>query len=116
MIDLWKTERMTFCLSKDILDEYVEVFRRLGLDEGPELQEIVSFFARGFNLLFVRKTPVVSVVKEDPDDDKFIACGLALGAEFIVTGDKALKAIKNYKGIHIVDPNQFLAIHGDRRR
>jgi putative PIN family toxin of toxin-antitoxin system len=110
VIDLWKTEQITLCLSKDILDEYVEVFRRLELDEGPELQEILAFFSRGFNLLFIRKTPAISVVQADPDDDKFITCGVALGAEFIVTGDKALKAIKNYKGSRILDPGQFLAM------
>ena len=32
VIDLWKTGSLTLCLSQDILDEYIEVLRRLGLD------------------------------------------------------------------------------------
>lgn len=32
-------------------------------------------------------------VKDDPDDDKFIECAVALKAEVIVSGDKAVKEI-----------------------
>ena len=31
IVDLWKTGEVTLCLSKAIIDEYVEVLRRLGL-------------------------------------------------------------------------------------
>ena len=41
------------------------------------------------------------------DDDKFIECAVALKAEAIITGDKALRAIEEYMGITIVNPDQF---------
>jgi putative PIN family toxin of toxin-antitoxin system len=112
LIDLWKTGRLTLCLSQDILDEYVEVLRRLGLHGTPELDELLTFFATGSHLLFTTRTPEVRVVA-DPDDDRFIACALALTAEYIVTGEKALLDVRHYQGIEVVTPREFLDIIGD---
>jgi putative PIN family toxin of toxin-antitoxin system len=108
IIDLWKTEKITLCLSKDILDEYIEVLQRIGLQDEDELGELLSLFKRGFNMLFTTKTPKVRVVKDDPDDDKFIECALALKAEVIVTGDKAIEAVGEYMGVKILTPQRFL--------
>ncbi|MFA4919519.1 MAG: putative toxin-antitoxin system toxin component, PIN family [Thermodesulfovibrionales bacterium] len=108
IIDLWKTEKITLCLSKDILDEYIEVLQRIGLQDEDELGELLSLFKRGFNMLFTTKTPKVKVVKNDPDDDKFIECAVALKAEVIVTGDKAIEAVGEYMGIKILTPQRFL--------
>ena len=108
IIDLWKTEKITLCLSKEILDEYIEVLQRIGLQDEDELGELLSLFKRGFNMLFTTKTPKVKVVKDDPDDDKFIECALALKVEVIVTGDKAIEAVDEYMGIKILTPQWFL--------
>jgi len=108
IIDLWKTEKVTLCLSKEILDEYIEVLQRIGLQDEDELGELLSLFKRGFNMLFTTNTPKVKVVKDDPDDDKFIECAMALKAEAIVTGDKAIEAVGEYMGIKILTPQRFL--------
>ena len=108
IIDLWKTEKITLCLSKDILEEYIEVLQRIGLQDEDELGELFSLFKRGFNMLFTTKTPKVKVVKDDPDDDKFIECAMALKAEVIVTGDKAIEAVGEYMGVKILTPQRFL--------
>jgi predicted nucleic acid-binding protein len=47
------------------------------------------------------------IVEKDPDDNMFIECAVALKAEFVVTGDKALKAIQEYMSTKIVNPNEF---------
>ena len=108
IIDLWKTEKITLCLSKEILDEYIEVLQRIGLQDEDELGELLSLFKRGFNMLFTTKTPKVKVVKDDPDDDKFIECAVALKAEVIITGDKAIEAVGEYMGVKILTPQRFL--------
>ena len=108
IIDLWKNRDITLCLSRDILDEYVKVLQRIGLQDESELKELLSLFARGFNTLFTIKTPKIRVVKDDPDDDKFIECALALKAKVIVTGDKSIKALGEYMGIKILTPQEFL--------
>lgn len=108
IIDLWRREKVTLCLSSAVLDEYIEVLRRIGLEDMDELEELLALFAKGFNALFTTKTPRIKAVEADPDDDKFIECAVALKAEAIVTGDKALVSLKAYKGIKILTPAQFL--------
>lgn len=111
IIDLWKKEKITLCLSKAILDEYVDVLCRIGLKNEYELEELLALFSRGFNLLFTTKTPKISIVKKDPDDDKFIECAVALKADAVITGDKKILVIKEYMGINIVTPQRFLKTH-----
>ena len=109
IMDLWKTGEITLCLSKPIIDEYVEVLRRLGLQDERELEELLELFARGFHVIFTAKTPQLHVVEEDPDDDKFIECAVALKADCIVSGDKSLTAIEEYMDIKIASPKDFIA-------
>jgi hypothetical protein len=111
IIDLWKNEEVVLCLSKDVLDEYVDVLQRVGLKDEDEIAELLSLFAEGFNILFTTRTPKLKIVEEDPEDDKFIECAAALKAEVIITGDKALKALREYMGIKILTPQEFLKTH-----
>ena len=108
IIDLWKSEKITLCLSGDILNEYIEVLQRIGLENEKELDELLSLFARGFNIIFTTKAPDIKVVEDDPDDDKFIECAVALDSGWIITGDKALESIGQYMGIIILSPQKFL--------
>ena len=108
IIDLWKNERITLCLSHAVLDEYIDVLRRIGLKDGHELEELLSLFSKGFNILFTTKTPKIKIIKNDPDDDKFIECAVALKAKAVITGDREVLAVKEYTGIRILRPQQFL--------
>ena len=49
------------------------------------------------------------VVPDDPDDDKFVECAVAAGSSTIVSGDGHLLRLREYQGIHIVSPAEFLA-------
>jgi hypothetical protein len=61
----------------------------------------------------IRVRSKVEVIKEDPDDNKFLACGLDGGADFIVSGDPHLTELKEYKGIEIISPARFLELITD---
>ncbi len=112
VIELWKTGKVTLCLSRDIVDEYIEVLARLGLEREQEIKELLSLFAQGFHCIFAGRTPKIRAVREDPDDDKFIECAVALKAECIISGDKAFLTVKNYMGLEILNPRKFLDDHG----
>ena len=107
VIELWKKGKVTLCVSSDILDEYIEVVQRLGLDS-ELVVELVTFFAHAPNVLFVAQTESIKVVESDPEDDKFFGCALALNAETIITGDKAMLAIGSFRGIDVERPAEFL--------
>ncbi len=52
----------------------------------------------------------VDVIKDDPDDNKFIEAAIEGNADYIVSQDKHLLNIKEYKGIKIILPEDFLKI------
>ena len=52
----------------------------------------------------------IDIVKEDPDDNKFIEAALEGDAKYIVTQDKHLLKIKRFKGIKIITPEEFIII------
>ena len=106
VIDLWRQGGMTLCLSKEIVDEYIRVLQRLGLEE-KELEEILSLFARGFHCLFTSKTPSLRIIDEDPADDKLFECAVALKAEYIISGDAAVVRVENYMGIKVIGLKEF---------
>jgi len=51
---------------------------------------------------------LVHAVPDDPDDNRILECALAADASFIVSGDRHVLALRNYKSISIVTPRQFL--------
>jgi len=61
------------------------------------------------NAYVVEPAIKVSVVERDPSDNKVIECAIAGKAEYIVSGDKDLLTLEQYKGIKIVKPVEFLA-------
>ena len=108
IVDLWKNGKIILCLSKPMVEEYVEVLRRLGLQDDIELKELVDLFAQGRGVLFSATTPRLKIVDKDPDDNKFIECAVALNATYVVSGDKVLLGVGAYMGMSIVTPRQFI--------
>ena len=47
-------------------------------------------------------------VCRDPDDDELLAIALAGKAEIILAGDKVLLTFKQFQGIKILSPRQFV--------
>lgn len=52
---------------------------------------------------------VFDAVKENPADDRYLEAALAGDAPYIVSGDKHLLKLQEYRGIHILTPKEFLA-------
>jgi len=111
IIDLWKNGKVVLCLSQKIIEEYLEVLNRLGLEDKHEMENLTKLFAEGYNSIFTSKTPRLKVVEDDPDDNKFIECAVALDSKFIISGDKYLKDIKKYVDIVILSPKEFINLH-----
>ncbi len=51
-----------------------------------------------------------TVIKDDPDDNKFIECAVAGEADFIVSGDRHLLALKEFHGIEIITIDKCLTL------
>lgn len=105
-----------------------EVFRRVAranamVTSEPLLNELDDILKRKFRMtpavkLFVtelrRRAAVVkpslltAQICRDPNDDVVLATAVAARAEVIVTGDDDLLVLKEYQGIRIMSPRQFL--------
>lgn len=99
---------LTLIVSPAILDEVEAVlggdkFRFSGDAARAVVQEIESLAE------IIDPITAVSVVLDDPDDNRVIACALDGRAAFLVTGDRHLLAIGGYPSLPIVNPADFLA-------
>ena len=52
----------------------------------------------------------LKVIVADPDDDAILECAVVGQAQFLVSGDRHLLALRNYQGIQIVKAAEFLAV------
>ncbi|MCD4824290.1 MAG: putative toxin-antitoxin system toxin component, PIN family [Phycisphaerae bacterium] len=50
----------------------------------------------------------ISVIKEDPDDNAILACAIAADADCIVSGDRHLLDLGEFRDVKIVTPAEFL--------
>lgn len=114
IIDLWKNGSIVLCLSQEIIEEYLAVLNRLGLDNTKEISNLTRLFAEGYNSIFTAKTSKLEVVKEDVEDNKFLECAVALNSKIIVSGDKHLTSIRKYIDIVIMSPREFIECHNFR--
>jgi predicted nucleic acid-binding protein len=77
----------------------------------PEIRARVKRFARIADIIIPDIVP--NVVENDPADDHILACAVSGKADVIVSGDKRhLLPLKEYEGIPIVRPADFLRMLG----
>jgi putative PIN family toxin of toxin-antitoxin system len=109
LITLWKSGRINPLASKEIVDEYLRVLTYPKFGLSPEeidfilYQEILPHFE------IVRAKPGPVIVRDDPGDDNFIRCAEAGKGKRIISGDRHLLRLKQYRTIKILTPAQFLA-------
>lgn len=103
------------CISPDLLSEVDEVLRRpkFGLTSG-QVDGIVELMRDTFDI--VRPDAPVRAIVEDPADNRVLEAAAAASADIIVSGDRHLLALGEWKGIRIVPPAEFLELFGERHR
>ncbi len=55
-------------------------------------------------------TEKLDIIKDDPDDNKFLECAFAASAEYIISGDEHLLSLKRFMDIKIVNPAEFVKL------
>lgn len=96
--------------SPEILKEIAAVLKydRIQNIHGWNDEKIESFVMKLLtDGLVVKEEVRVRLIKDDPEDDKFINCALAGKADFIVSGDAHLLKLNEYQEIKIVTPRVF---------
>jgi len=66
------------------------------------------------NSIMIEVNKDIEIIKEDPDDNKFIECALEADADFLISGDLHILDIYKFEGIEFVSPDEFIRYNQDR--
>ena len=92
-------------LSKPILDELLGVLARKFSRDAEELARTALLLSE--LALTVRPRQKLHVVKDEPDN-RVLECALAGRADAIVTGDKELLALGEFRGVRVISLRDYL--------
>lgn len=96
-------------VTEPVLREYAETAWELKIEENlpANPQPWLDWLNRRATIL--APVPLAEPVSTDPEDDKFIECALACGADFLVSRDRHLLRLEKPFGITVLDDRSFLA-------
>ena len=98
-------EQDQLVISKPILDELLGILATKFSRDAEALARVAVFLSD--LALNVRPRRRLQVVKDEPDN-RIIECALAGRAEAIVTGDRALLSVREYRGVRIISLREYL--------
>jgi putative PIN family toxin of toxin-antitoxin system len=99
----------TLIMSIEILAELSDVLSRdKFMVKRSQVNQFLLVIAKKSKIAAIRSP--LKVVAVDPDDDAVISTAFYGKAEYIVTGDEHLLALKEFKNIQIITVNQMLNI------
>jgi uncharacterized protein len=112
IIVAWTAGKFTLIVSNQVVSEYLEVLSRPRFKiTQAELDNFAALIL--IKAEFVLPEESIHAVEADPSDNKFIEAAVAGQADHIVSGDKHLLDLKEYKGISIITPRAFLEQLGE---
>ena len=106
-LEAWVLGKYSLAVSHPILAEYEEVVARLTARYPRRTPtDWLGAIRQAGHLHFPAPLPPMT---SDPDDEMFIECAVAAGADFIVTGDKAhLLRLQRVENIPVIRVSSFL--------
>ncbi len=107
VLEGWRDGKFDLVVSPDILEEYRRVGEHLQA-RFPEVSLAPFLALLVMNAEIIEPPELPEQVSKDHDDDKFIACALAGGCRFVISGDKHLLGVSGYRGVKVVTPRQFV--------
>lgn len=108
-----RAQKIILVTSPLILEEVGDVINR---DRVVKLTKMSSAERTDFMDKLIERSDVTAgmqlsqLISRDVKDDKFLACAFEAKADYIVTGDEDLLDLKEYEGIKIVTPREFLKV------
>ena len=109
IIDKWKNKKFELISSPEILEEFIETLKNFKIQMSNEMVEEWK------NLIIKNSTIVepsirLNIIKDDPDDNKFLEAGISGNADLIISQDKHLLKLKDYQKIKIINPEEALLL------
>ena len=95
----------SLAFSRPILDELLSVLARKFARDREELARVAVFLSNLGEI--VEPVESLTVLADEPDN-RILECALAANARLIVTGDRAMLALGEYRGVRIVSLGTYL--------
>ena len=108
IVELAIEQKINNFVSPDILNELVKVLR-IDFKQPEEFVQKQLILVKSYSNTVIPKIKVKAVI-ENSKDDMVLECALSCKAQYIVTGDKHLLNLKEFKDIKIVTPKEFLTL------
>ena len=111
LLQLWYDRAFLVVISEQMVEELRRVLRyprirnKYNLKD-EEIEQVVGMIKK-----FAIVLPDIielDVIKDDPDDNKVLACALAVKADYIVSGDSHLLDLGVFENIPIVTMKDFI--------
>lgn len=111
----WMEDRFTLVSSLPIIEELVKVLRSFKV---PLDAEDISWWE---NLILEKSILVIplqhiDIIKNDAEDNKFLEAAVEGEALYIISQDKHLLNVKEYQGMKIYHPDEFLTMLRSQNR
>ena len=99
--------KLELCVTTEILFEYAEIFEERTNANISEmaLRDIINFpILHKVDLYYKWQ-----LIKDDPDDDKYVDCAIASGVDYLVTNDHHFDILKTipFPSVNIVNVDEF---------
>lgn len=107
LVSLWQKNAVSVLMSSAVLKEYAKALAypkfKLKKTEirGVLEQELLPY------VYPIKVKRSLHIITEDPSDNKFLELAVTGKADFILSGDKHLLDLKNFRGIKIITPAEF---------
>lgn len=104
-LDTLYTSRLLLQELEDVLNypKITRILERRDLSSSDILELVIE----NAQIMETSNTPM-RVVPDDPDDDHVIECAVTAHADYIITGDSHLLALKAWKSIPILSAGEYL--------
>ena len=110
LLEAWRSRRFLLLTSDFILNEVEEVLSQPSLRKKYHLQENQT--EKLIRLLQMDSLRVSGRIRlevcRDPDDDAILGCAIEGGANYLITGDKDLLVLKEFRGVRILNARYYV--------
>lgn len=105
-----KSNKLHLITSPELLQEFKAVLEReekFGLSQ-EEIEKIVESVAKLAEMVFPNKR--LKTIKNHPADNRLLECAEEGEADYIISGDKHLTALRKFKGVKILSPAEAIKL------
>lgn len=107
VLELWRERKIELINSVEIITEISRVLTDFKIQLPDEIKrEWIHLIT--INSTIIEPKEKFDIIKDDPTDNKFIDAAIAGNVEYIITNDKHLLKIKQFRKTKIITPKEFI--------